>query len=132
MYDPRWRRAFDPISTVLPRLNVSWPQIDSEFYKHPDVGAGKGERGKKTPRHQEAAGLRTKRRWDGNGLHPTAAKAPPALPRPSKATPGATDAAHRSSAAQPQNVVSVPALWVFFSEKAMPLTQFHNFLCNSF
>lgn len=38
---------FDPISTVLPRLNVSGLQIDSEFYKHPDCGAGKAERREK-------------------------------------------------------------------------------------
>lgn len=38
---------FDPISTVLPRLNVSGLQIDSEFYKHPDGGAGKAERREK-------------------------------------------------------------------------------------
>lgn len=70
---------FDPISTVLPRLNVSGLQIDSEFYKHPDSGAGKAERREKLSAARSCwAAHGAARGWQqGQGEHSPTAGSPP-------------------------------------------------------
>lgn len=81
---------FDPISTVLPRLNVSGLQIDSEFYKHPDGGAGKAERRKKlSPARSCWAAHEAARGWRrGQGERGPAAGSPPLAGTPPLGQPG--------------------------------------------